>query len=535
MTDAVCRVRFEPDGLVTEVPVGTTILDAATLVGVGIDAPCGGVGRCGACRVNAEGPLSALTAGEADILGGAGVAAGKRLACRARVRGDVTVTLNASRARARVVTGSSVPDLVAVGTARDGAPLFASRPGLGAAVDIGTTTIAIAVVDLATGAVRAEAGALNPQTAFGADVMSRVTAALDGRAAELQAAVAGAIEELVIGALRDIDAALGSLTHIAVCGNTAMTALLLGRDVTALAAAPYEGAPTGEAVVTAQAVGMPRLGHAEVYVLPGISAFVGSDISAGVLATRLDERTVPTLYIDLGTNGEIVLAGAGRMVATSTAAGPALEGASLECGMRAEPGAIERVTFEAGTLGIGVIGDVTPAGICGSGVLDLTAALLDAGVLGPDGRIDGGGPLVERVFERGDQLVFTVDAGSGVVFTQKDVRQVQLALAAARTGIDLLLAEAHVKPDAISEVIVAGGFGLHVEAVSLTRLGLLPAEWLDRVTFVGNSALAGTRMALTGAGAADRLRALGGRVRSLDLVAHPEFQARFLEALAFPA
>lgn len=533
MADAMVRVRFEPDGLEAEVPAGTTLLDAATIAGATIDAPCGGVGRCGACRVTAEGPLSALTADESDILGGASVASGKRLACRARARGDVTVTLGRTRARTRVVTGSTVP---VAGAASEPSGV-ADRPGtLGAAVDIGTTTLAVAIVDLASGEVRGETGALNPQTAFGADVMSRVTAALDGRAGALQTAVASAVEGLVAETLGTLGAVPDSLTRMTVCGNTAMTALLLGRDVTPLAAAPYASAPTSEAVLSAQAVGMPRLEHAEVYVLPGISAFIGSDISAGILATRLDERTVPALYIDLGTNGEIVLAGAGRMLAASTAAGPALEGASLECGMRAEPGAIERVSRGAGALEIGVIGDVAPTGICGSGVLDLVAVLLDAGVLAPDGRLIGGaGPLGERVSERGDQRVFTVDPESGVVLTQKDVRQVQLAVAAVRTGIDLLLAEAGIGPGAIAEVVVAGGFGLHVEAASLTRIGLLPAEWADRVSFVGNSALAGTRMALTGAGTADRLRALGGRVRSLDLAAHPAFQARFLAALTFPA
>ncbi|MBF4509668.1 MAG: DUF4445 domain-containing protein [Aeromicrobium sp.] len=521
MTDGVARVRFEPDGAEAEVPVGTTLLDAAHIAGVGVPAPCGGVGRCGACRVTAEGALSPLTATEADVLGGAGVAAGKRLACRARAEGDVRVTLGRVKARPRI----------------EGAPVGAAHvhgKPLGCAVDLGTTTIAVAVVDLPDGPVAGGAAALNPQERWGADVMSRVSAAIGGATADLRRAVLDRIDDLVSEAVASAGAPDSALDALVVCGNTAMCALLLGRDVTPLGAAPYAGADVSEARLTARDLGLSVAGDAEVYVPPGASAFIGPDVTAGLLATHLAERQEPTLLIDMGTNAEIVLAAEGRLRAASAAAGPALEGARIECGMRAETGAIERVDREGDTLVLGVIDDAAPVGICGSGLVDLVAALLEAGVLDASGRLrdDTPDPLAARVVERDGQRAFIVDDGAGIVLTQKDVRETQLALAAVRTAVDLLLAEAgHVDP---ADVVIAGGFGRHLRASSLVRLGVLPQAWESRVSFAGNTALMGARMLLAGTEACERAADLASAVETLDLATHPAFQARFVSALTFP-
>ena len=518
------RVRFEPLGREAVVPVGATLLDAARLADVDIPAPCGGIGRCGACRVSAEGHLSPLTRDERDVLGGAGVAAGKRLACRARVTGDATVTVGRARARARVV-GAQVSGAIA-----------GTRMALDAAVDIGTTTLAVALVDPASCDVLAGAGALNPQLAFGADVMSRVTAALAGRSVDLQQAVVAEIESLLLGMLADVGVRPELLDRIACCGNTTMTGLFLGADVAPLATAPYEGGPTADARVAASALGFDALASANVYVLPAVSAFIGSDVVAGLLATGLAERTHAALMIDLGTNGEIVLAAHGQLLAASAAAGPALEGAAIACGMRAESGAIERVTRTGDGLALGIIDEAVPAGICGSGLLDLVAVLLDAGVLDASGRLrdDAAGPLGGRVEERDGMRVFVVYAASDIVLTQADVRQVQLATGAVRTGINLVLAEAGLLPEDIAEVIVAGGFGLHVDPVAIERIGLVPGGWRERVSFAGNAALAGACAALDAAHDGAVARGLAERVRTIDLAAHPEFQRRFLAALNFP-
>jgi uncharacterized 2Fe-2S/4Fe-4S cluster protein (DUF4445 family) len=529
MGDETARVRFEPAGREVTVPLGTTLLEAAYHAGVDIPAPCGGVGRCGACRVLAEGRLSPATRDEQDVLGGAGVAAGKRLACRARLTGEATVTLGRPPGEARVVTTSV--SLTASAASRVSADLLA------AAVDVGTTTLAVALVDPASGDVIAEAGALNPQATFGGDVMARMTAALAGHGAELQRSVVAEVESMLLGTLAEVGARREALSTIVCCGNTTMTSLLLGVDVAPLAEAPYEGAHTAETRVTGSSIGFEALGSAETDVLPAASAFIGSDVVAGLIATGLAERTRPALMIDLGTNGEIVLAADGELLAASAAAGPALEGAAISCGMRAETGAIERVGFSGDDLVLGTIGEAPPVGICGSGLLDLVAVLLDAGVLDSSGRLRSDaavGALADRVEDREGGRMLVIDRAADIVLTQQDVRQVQLAVAAVRTGIELVLAEAGMAPDDVGEVVVAGGFGLHVDPGAIERVGLVPRGWRERVIFVGNAALAGACRVLADDATWEAARGLAARIRTIDLAAHPGFQARFISALNFP-
>lgn len=528
------RVRFEPAGRTVKVQVGSTLLEAARAVGVTVDSPCGGVGTCGSCRVRATGGLEPPTRTERETLGGAGIAAGKRLACRARITGDVVVTVDEPLREARVVTSAEQRPLEIEPPAARG--IEAIGLVAGAAVDVGTTTIAVQLLDLATGEVLATTGDLNDQRVFGADVLSRVAHAAADGGHEMQHLVALQIEAMLAESLRTAGLAAERLAEVVVVGNTAMTGLLLGADVSPLGAAPYEGAPVAPARVGAYETGMVAFPTLDLVVLPGVSAFIGSDIVAGMLATGLAERVAPTLMMDLGTNGEIVLAAGGQIIATSTAAGPALEGASIECGMRAEPGAIERVDLEGDRLALSTIGGRDPIGICGSGLIDLVAALLDAGVIDASGRfVDAvGSPFRDRFTSRGEVRAFVVDADAGVVLTQKDVRQVQLALGAVRTGLELLLEEAGLRAHAVVNAIVAGGFGYHVRAESLVRLGLVPPVWLDRVTFGGNTALAGARMALVNSAVRRRAEALAAVVRTVDLAAHPEFQQRFLGALSFP-
>lgn len=533
--DHQVTVRFEPAGSTVSVPVGSTLLSAAILADVEIDAPCSGLGRCGSCRVRAEGDLSPMTAEERDLLGGASVAAGTRLACRTRALGDVTVHVPEAAREARVVTEAQQRRLVVQPPAERGVHVIGTAAG--AAIDLGTTTVAVLLVDLATGEPLAVAGDTSDQRTFGADVLSRVAHAVAGGGLELQKVAVDQISLLLGQALERADLPANRLAEMVVVGNTAMTGLLLGADVEPLGEAPYEGAPTAEARVPAHELGLGAFPTLDVLVPPGVSAFVGSDITAGMLAVDLAERREPTLFVDLGTNGELVLAADGELIATSTAAGPALEGASISCGMRAEAGAIERVTLVGSGLELGVIGNREPAGLCGSGLIDLVAALLDAGVLDASGKLadSATGAIGERLTERNGVRAFVVDPGSGVLLTQKDIRQVQLAVGAVRTGIELLLAEAGLAEAELATALVAGGFGYHVRAESLARIGLIPPPWQGRVAFVGNTALAGARMYLVNDGVRQQARELVGRVRSLDLAAHPEFQQRFLGALSFPA
>lgn len=534
------RVTFEPHGATVEVAPGSALLEAARAAGVALDAPCGGTGRCGSCRVRAEGALTPLSRDEQELLGGAGIAAGKRLACRARVNGPVTVTLGGAGGDTRVVTAATDMGDLAVEPPSDRG--LKRHPGshflLGAVVDIGTTTVAVSLIDLENGDELGSAGMLNVQYPWGADVMSRIASAAAEGTAVLQRPIARQVERLIASLLVPLEgAALADLREVAIVGNTTMMNALLGEDLTPLGQAPYEGAVLGPASLPASELGMGLLTDAVCHIGPSASAFIGADVVAGVLAARLDEAEQPTLFVDLGTNGEIVLSVPGRpLLAASAAAGPALEGAGIERGMRAEGGAIERVWLADGDLALATVGGFPPVGICGSGVLDLLAVMLETGVLAADGRISGevAGPLATRVAERDGVRVFVVDEHSGVALSQHDVRQLQLAKGAVRTAIDLVLAEAGLAPDAVTDVLVAGGFGLHVDGDALERIGMVPAGWGGRLTFLGNAAKEGGRRALVDSGVRRRAEGIAQSIRTLSLAEHADFQAHFLGSLDFP-
>lgn len=530
-------VRFEPVGVTVTVPHGSTAHAAAIAAGVRVDAPCGGFGRCGRCTVHIDGEVSPPTADEIALVDIADLATGIRLACRARLLADATITMTA-RGAVVVTEAGRAPELDVESPSDRGIdPLEGSPYLLGAVVDIGTTTIVAALVDLENGDELARAGALNIQYPWGADVMTRVTMAAHEGGNILHGPLVMQIERLILSLLEPLEAAAEDVREIAVAGNTAMTNSFLGEDLSPLASAPYEGAVIEATYVSAVRLGMQHLPLATCYVLPGVSAFIGADVVAGLLATRPSAEDGPVLFMDLGTNGELVLVTSGEWTAASAAAGPALEGAGIESGMRAEPGAIERVWLDDGELAIATIGGFPPVGVCGSGALDLIAVMLDARVLDASGRLrdDASGATGWRVFEHGDVRAFVIDDNAGLVLTQKDIRQLQLAKGAVRTAIDLLLAGAGVAPGDVREVLVAGGFGLHADGASLARIGMIPPEWADRLVFVGNTAKEGARAALVSSATRRVAEETAARVRTLSLATDPAFQARFVASLDFPA
>jgi uncharacterized 2Fe-2S/4Fe-4S cluster protein (DUF4445 family) len=528
-------VTFEPSGARVGVSAGVTLREAGLLAGVHVEAPCGGLGTCGRCTVVTSGALEPPSSDELVLLSPERLASGVRLACRARVLGDVIVRQERAPARdaLRIVEDSDIGGLAVEAPQRRGI----SGPGalLGAAVDIGTTTVVTALLDLRTGERSGVASAINPQHPFGHDVMSRISHAASHGVESLRAPIAKAVEDLVLGMLAASGHGPGDLREIALCGNTTMVHLLLGLDPAPLGVAPYEPAFLSRVDRPASEIGLPRLADARAYVLPGISAFVGSDITAGILATGLAARDTLAVLIDLGTNGEIVLRTKEGLFATSTAAGPALEGASIAYGMRAEPGAIERVTLDGDDLVVGTIGEVAPLGICGSGLLDLIAVLLETGVLDGTGRLrdDVPHPLASRVRDADGVRLFEV--APNVLLTQRDVRQVQLAKGAISSGIDLLLESAGVAADDVDELIIAGGFGYHVRAGALVRMGMIPGAWRSRTRFAGNTAEAGARLTLLDSEARRRADAVSRHIATVDLASLPGFQARFIAAMDFPS
>ncbi|MBU4271722.1 MAG: DUF4445 domain-containing protein [Planctomycetes bacterium] len=421
------------------------------------------------------------------------------------------------------------------------------------AVDLGTTTLAGELMDLGTGSEWATTARLNPQTRFGDDVLSRILHARekpDGLA-RLQEAVVSAVDEMIGELCLQAGVPRQRVYELAVAGNTTMQQLLCGVDPGPLGEVPF--VPTGGRGVSCPAAELgvhihPRGGG---YVMPAIGGFVGGDTVAGLLATGLADVEGPALFVDIGTNGEIVLLADGRLLAASTAAGPAFEGARISRGMRGGPGAIEKVVVE-GRLRINVIGDVPPAGICGSGLIDAAAELLRHRLLGCEGRLrtpDQCVPLAEpvppdlarRVVLHDGQVSFlladeaeTADRRP-IVLTQRDIRELQLASGAIRAGIAVLLRRAGLEPKDLELVLIGGGFGNFIRRGNAQRIGLLPTEIeRRRIRYMGNTSLAGARLAALSRQARRAAEEFARRAEHVDLSTDPDFSRAFAEAMIFP-
>jgi uncharacterized 2Fe-2S/4Fe-4S cluster protein (DUF4445 family) len=526
--DDTVIVRFPPSERVAIVPKGSTLYDAALEAEVRLDVPCGGLGRCRGCRVVGRGELSAPDAREQAALTAEELERGVRLACRARATGDAVVE---TRAAAAATSADAPYEFEPAEAARGVTPV--------AALDVGTTTLAASLVDPRTGDEIAAASAVNPQLSYGADVLSRISRASTGDTDALHRSLATEIEAL----LATLTGGTGASTpaRIVAAGNTTMLHLLLGRDPSGMGTAPYTPEFVESQHLSAAEAGLPALGDAELVTLPAVSAFVGADTVAGLLATHVPEREGTVLLVDVGTNGEIVLKTAdGALTATSAAAGPALEGATIECGMRAEPGAVERAWMHEEALHTSTIGDTPTRGICGSGLVDLVAVLLTEGVLDASGRLLMGAPspLAARVVDADGQRRFELARGAdgrSVHLTQQDIRQVQLAKGAVRAALELLLSEAGLSAADVDEVLVGGAFGHRLDPDAAVRIGLFPDSWRDRTLFVGNSSKAGAARVAAEPGLLDEAASLAASVRIVDLVGHDDFQQRFVDAMSFPA
>jgi len=417
---------------------------------------------------------------------------------------------------------------------RDAVVVAVAPPGgvaLGLAVDLGTTNVVGFLIDLMTGERLASLGVENPQVAWGADVVARLSHALAGPEAqeELRASAALAIQSLA----RDLAEAVGrkedDIFDVAVCGNTAMQHLLLGLPVRRLARAPYVAAVSGAVDVDARDLGLSLAPSARVHAAPGIGGFVGSDHVATLLATRARwDQSGATLVMDIGTNTEVSLVSGGRILSASCPSGPALEGGNIACGMRAAEGAIERVRIANGGLVATTIGGGEAVGICGSGVLDAVASALRLGLLDQSGRIrDNGGGFVRLNGKPAIALA------ADVHLLQADVRAVQLAKAAIRTGVDLLLEISGVGEQDVDRFVIAGAFGQYVDVASAIAIGLLPPLPLERYAQVGNAAGVGVARML--ASTAERALAtdIVARCRYVELSARPHFQERFMRNIGF--
>jgi uncharacterized 2Fe-2S/4Fe-4S cluster protein (DUF4445 family) len=445
-----------------------------------------------------------LNAAQRERLSNEELAAGWRLACQCAVEGDMVIEL-------RQWDAAILSDETKFA--------FEPRPGLGVAVDVGTTTIVAQLLDLESGRVLAVRTALNSQARHGADVMSRVEFALsqDGRQ-QLKTLVRRQIGTLVTQLLFAAGAFGREVRDVVLVGNTVMHHLFCGIDVEPLSRFPFVSGRDGLQILANDDVAWNLPTDARVRFLPCLGGFVGSDILAGLLATRIGESDSLIGLIDLGTNGEIVLGNRDRVLCASTAAGPAFEGARISMGMRASTGAISQVTTEDGHLRCHVLGNTEAKGICGSGLVDAVAVGLDLGVIGKSGRFVGGNGNWEIC--------------PGVALSQKDVRELQLAKAAIASGFEILCQRWHGRD--LGRLYLAGAFGNYVDRASAQRIGLLDYP-SDQVQPAGNTALLGAKLALFSLDGEDGSYVdLRRRVEHVSLSADPSFQDIFVKQLNFP-
>jgi len=415
---------------------------------------------------------------------------------------------------------------------RFGAP--DERP-LGLAVDLGTTKIAAHLVDLESGRSLAADGVMNPQIAFGEDVMARIGHAMQGepQARELQQVVVRAIGDLAGALCRRVGRTPREVVEAVVVGNTAMHHLFLGLPVSQLGAAPYVPAESAALDVKARDVGLDIAEGAYVHLLPNVAGFVGADHVAMLLGTRIPDMDGIVLGLDIGTNTELVLKTPSRLISCSTASGPAFEGAHIRDGMRAASGAIEWVSLDDGQVHWQTVDNAPPVGICGSGVLDAVAALRRAGVLTAAGKMLDH-PRVQKGADGPEFVLATPDEsghGRAVALSRKDVSAIQLAKGAIRAGIELLMAEAGVAVSDVDAVILAGAFGTYLSVDSILEIGLLPPVPAAKVQQVGNAAAVGARLALVSLDERERARAIAARADYLELTILPEFPDTFAKAM----
>jgi len=526
------------------------LFNAAAQCDIWTEQPCGARTVCGKCRVRVVKGAAAVTSADTRLLSAAERADGWRIGCQLTLDREVTLAVP-MQARSMAAKSFGGDDLFADGIQPnvqipDGASPGAPDARFGVAVDVGTTSLAAALIDLADGRVVATTTRVNPQARFGADVMSRIHFAqeqADGNA-QLRASVTDAIGAMIAALTVQGGISAEEVMAVACAGNATMTHGVVGADVTSLGQAPYCGSFTDERRWRARDGGWPTHAEGMAWTLPMVGHHVGGDTVAAIVACGVDESDRWQLLIDLGTNTEVVLGCRRTLIATSTAAGPAFEGAHIAHGMRAAPGAIDRVhIMKDGRLIVGTVANLPACGICGSGLIDAVAELHRAGVIAASGYLrsavecgeQGVPPQLRERIEELPGVGRQVRLDGEVTLTAQDIRELQLVKGSIAAGIALLLRHAHVGIEQIDAVYIAGMFGTFVRTSSAQAIGLVPAVDPERVHFVGNAAGVGTRMVLVDAKARRRAEQVAQRCEYLELAGHAAYEDAFGAAIPLGA
>ncbi len=593
------------------VPYGVTLFDAASWNGIAIDSTCGGHGTCKKCRIRIADDAPAPSSLDVRAYTADELKQGWRLACRTIATQDTAVEVPPLTTRPKAATvgvgrqvilrpavqkrylelaeptlADQASDLERVLAQLDDLEpraelavlktlgrtlraadykvtavvvddvLIAVEPGdttqrrFGIAFDLGTTTVVATLLDLSTGTPVAVESTLNKQQPFGADVITRISATMmdPGALDKLQQLAQETLAELAQAACAAGGVQPHEVYEVALAGNATMTHIALGIDPEPLGMAPFILSTRLFPEVLAADLGLPVHPRARAVVFPSFGAYVGGDITAGLLASGMDRDARVRLFIDIGTNCEIVLGNREWLLATAAPAGPAFEGAAIRCGMRAAEGAIEVVTMTAADLSLKVIGDVEPAGLCGSGLVDAVTGLVRTGLLDASGRFvseeearDKAPGLAGRLTRIGQERVFVLhwrgrqkSPEESIYLSQRDVRELQFAKAAIATGWRILLEEAGLTEDDVKQVLLAGSFGSYLSATSAIRIGLVPKVPVLRVVAAGNVAGEGAKMALLSLRERAGGLALLEEVRYVELSDRADFNDRFVEQLPFP-
>jgi uncharacterized 2Fe-2S/4Fe-4S cluster protein (DUF4445 family) len=606
-------VAFEPSARTVRVPPGVMLFDAASWNGIAIDSTCGGHGTCRKCKVLVLAGDAPVTSLDTRAFGADELRRGWRLACRVEVATDLRVEvpplltrpkaatvgvgrkvilrpavqkryvelteptlsdqasdlerlleqmddlelrvdLHALRRLGRVLRAndSKVTAVIVDDVLIDIEPGDTTARLFGIAFDLGTTTVVATLLDLSTGMPVAVRSMLNPQQPFGADVITRISAVMmDERALEHLGKLAHqALDELAAGICAESGVEPHEVYEVAIAGNATMTHIALGIDPEPLGMAPFIMAARRFPEVLASEAGVAVHPRARAVVFPAFGAYVGGDITAGLIASGMDRDARTRLFIDIGTNCEIVLGNSERLLATAAPAGPAFEGAAIRCGMRAAAGAIEVVKMTPDDLTLQVIEDAEPLGLCGSGLVDAVAEMVGLGLIEASGRLASEEEaarltpgLAERLTTVGKERVFVLhwrDASShdpegSIYLSQRDVRELQFAKAAISTGWTLLLEDAGLEAADIQQVLLAGSFGSYLSPSSAVRLGLVPALPVLRVVSAGNVAGEGAKMALLSLRERAAAMSLLEEVSYVELSDRDDFNDRFVAQLPFPA
>jgi uncharacterized 2Fe-2S/4Fe-4S cluster protein (DUF4445 family) len=525
------NINFKPDDKQVSIHQGATIAEAAGQVGIVLNGVCGGKGICRKCQVYLE-PDGR-----------------KVLACQYHIESDLTVMIpSESRLFEQRILAEGVgfgddirPDVF------EEYSQACSGTILGLAVDLGTTTVVAKLIDMTTGKCLATEASLNPQTRFGDDVISRIAyAETEPNAHELHKAAADCLNDLIERLSDCNNSDIEQIYEVCIVGNTTMHHIFLELPTSQLGRAPYEAYSLDAHDICGGNSALNINPAGNTHTVENIAGFVGSDTVAVALATDIGSADKMTLIIDVGTNGELVMGTKDKLYAASCAAGPAFEGARISQGSRAVEGAIEAVVVNEDDIGLDVIGATCPRSICGSGLIDAVAVLIELGIVDRTGRFIEKATLTEklpsaiaaRIVEHNSQPAFLLTSQDEincrpVLLTQKDVRETQLAKAAIRAGITLLRKKTGLDDSGIEQVLLAGAFGNYIRPNSAQRIGLLPNVEPERISFVGNAASAGARMILISTEYRKRARELARRIEYVEIAHQPDFHDVFADSLLF--